>query len=108
MMMRKIKILLGIDLKLKQKIVSITKLKKPKRILVFFLLLYSSTLNISLPVVSPYNWVCSRCLFPKSNNKEYNEWKKKYEKKGKYDKIRFIEVSTINEVFKYVFVDDEN
>jgi ATP-dependent Lon protease len=47
-------------------------------------------------------------LFPKSNNKEYNEWKKKYEKKGKYDKIRFIEVSTINEVFKYVFVDDEN
>jgi len=42
-------------------------------------------------------------LFPKSNNKEYNEWKKKYEKHKKYDKIKFVEVSSIKDVFDYVF-----
>jgi ATP-dependent Lon protease len=43
-------------------------------------------------------------LFPKSNSKDYCEWKKKNEKKSKYENIRFIEVSNINEVFEYVFV----
>jgi ATP-dependent Lon protease len=43
-------------------------------------------------------------LFPRSNNKDYNEWKKKHEKKLKYEKINFIEVSNINEVFDYVFI----
>jgi hypothetical protein len=43
-------------------------------------------------------------LFPKSNSKDYGEWKKKNEKKSKYENIRFIEVSNINEVFEYVFV----
>jgi len=43
-------------------------------------------------------------LYPKSNNKEYNEWKKKYEKE-KHADIQFIEVSTIKEVFEYVFID---
>jgi hypothetical protein len=42
-------------------------------------------------------------LFPKSNNKEYTEWKKKYENKPKIKDIEFIEVSTINDVFQYVF-----
>jgi len=43
-------------------------------------------------------------LYPKANNKEYNEWKKKYEKE-KHADIQFIEVSTIKEVFEYVFTD---
>jgi len=43
-------------------------------------------------------------LFPKSNNKDYYEWKKKHEKKLKYENINFIEVSNINEVFDYVFI----
>jgi ATP-dependent Lon protease len=43
-------------------------------------------------------------LFPKANNKEYSEWKKKYENKSQYESIEFIEVSNINEVFQYVFV----
>ena len=43
-------------------------------------------------------------LYPKANNKEYNEWKKKYEKEKHID-IQFIEVSTIKEVFEYVFID---
>jgi hypothetical protein len=43
-------------------------------------------------------------LYPKSNNKEYNDWKKKYEKE-KHSDIQFIEVSTINEVFEYVFTE---
>jgi ATP-dependent Lon protease len=42
-------------------------------------------------------------LFPKANNKEYSEWKKKYENKSQYENIQFIEVSNINEVFQYVF-----
>jgi len=42
-------------------------------------------------------------LYPKSNNKEYNEWKNKYEKEKHVD-IQFIEVSTIKEVFDYVFI----
>jgi len=43
-------------------------------------------------------------LYPKANNKEYNEWKRKYEKK-KHADIQFIEVSTIKEVFDYVFTE---
>ena len=42
-------------------------------------------------------------LYPKANNKEYNEWKKKYEKE-KHAGIQFIEVSTIKEVFEHVFI----
>jgi hypothetical protein len=43
-------------------------------------------------------------IYPKANNKEYNEWKKKY-KKDKHDNIQFIEVSTIKEVFEHVFIE---
>ena len=43
-------------------------------------------------------------LYPNANNKEYNEWKKKYEKE-KHADIKFIEVSTIKQVFEYVFTD---
>lgn len=43
-------------------------------------------------------------LYPKSNNKEYNDWRKKHEKE-KHADIQFIEVSTIKEVFDYVFID---
>jgi ATP-dependent Lon protease len=42
-------------------------------------------------------------LYPKSNNKEYCEWKKKYEKKGKHDSIKFIEISNIKDVLGHVF-----
>uniref|UniRef100_A0A6C0JDS0 Lon proteolytic domain-containing protein n=1 Tax=viral metagenome TaxID=1070528 RepID=A0A6C0JDS0_9ZZZZ len=40
-------------------------------------------------------------LFPKANNKEYNDWRIK--NKNKYENIKFIEVSKIKEVFEYVF-----
>jgi hypothetical protein len=43
-------------------------------------------------------------LFPKSNNREYMEWKNKHEGKCEYDNINFIEISNINEVFEHVFV----
>lgn len=45
-------------------------------------------------------------LYPKSNNKEYMEWRKKYDKHEKYENISFIEVSTITEVFDYVFIEE--
>lgn len=41
-------------------------------------------------------------LYPKSNHKEFTDWKNK-NKKTKTDAITFIEVSTIGDVFKYVF-----
>jgi ATP-dependent Lon protease len=41
-------------------------------------------------------------LYPKSNHKEFLDWKNKH-KKQKHEPILFIEVSTIEEVFKYVF-----
>jgi len=43
-------------------------------------------------------------LFPKSNNKDYTDWKKKYGKKYESINIEFLEVTNINDVFKYVFV----
>jgi len=42
-------------------------------------------------------------LYPKSNNKEFCEWKNKYEKKYRHNSIEFIEISNIKDVFKYVF-----
>jgi ATP-dependent Lon protease len=41
-------------------------------------------------------------LYPKSNHKEFMDWKNK-NKKTKTEAITFIEVSTIDDVFKYVF-----
>jgi ATP-dependent Lon protease len=42
-------------------------------------------------------------IFPKSNNKDFLEWK---EKNGKnVEEIRFVEVSTIEEVFEIIFVE---
>jgi len=43
-------------------------------------------------------------LYPKSNNRDFLEWKKINKDNSLYDKIQFVEVSTIEEVFKYVFV----
>jgi len=45
-------------------------------------------------------------LYPKNNNKEFIDWEKKYKKNNKYEDIHFIEVSSINEVFKYVFCNE--
>lgn len=42
-------------------------------------------------------------LYPKENNKDFNEWKKKDDNEMKYKNICFIEISHINEVFDYVF-----
>jgi len=42
-------------------------------------------------------------LFPKENNKDFNDWKKKDDNKNKYKHINFIEVSHIQEVFEHVF-----
>jgi ATP-dependent Lon protease len=41
-------------------------------------------------------------LYPKSNHKEFMDWKNK-NKKTKTEEITFIEVSTIDDVFKCVF-----
>ena len=41
-------------------------------------------------------------LYPKSNSREYNEWKKNANE-TLYEDIHFYEVSTIQEVFKIVF-----
>jgi ATP-dependent Lon protease len=41
-------------------------------------------------------------LYPKSNARDFNEWKNKY--KTQYDDIEFYEVSNIQEVFDYAFV----
>ena len=43
-------------------------------------------------------------LYPKMNNKEFNDWKDKSENKENYEHIDFVEVSTIHDVFKYVFM----
>jgi ATP-dependent Lon protease len=42
-------------------------------------------------------------LFPKANCKDYHNWRNKNNNKDKYDKINFIEISKIEEVFQYVF-----
>jgi ATP-dependent Lon protease len=42
-------------------------------------------------------------LYPKSNDKDFNDWKNK-DKNAEYCKtIEFIQVSSINDVFKYIF-----
>jgi len=43
-------------------------------------------------------------LYPKSNHREFIEWKTKNIKYQQYSHIQFHEVSTIQEVFQYVFV----
>jgi len=43
-------------------------------------------------------------LFPKENNKDFNDWFSKDDNESKYKDIKFIEVSNIQEVLEYVFV----
>jgi ATP-dependent Lon protease len=43
-------------------------------------------------------------LYPATNNKEFNDWKNKMENKQKHSNIEFVEVSTIQDVFKHVFL----
>lgn len=43
-------------------------------------------------------------LYPKSNSRDFNEWKKKYSDQNQLDNIEFYEVSNIQEVFDYAFV----
>ena len=45
-------------------------------------------------------------LYPKSNNKEFNEWKKKDNNGDKYGDISFIEVANISDVFAHIFEPD--
>ena len=42
-------------------------------------------------------------LYPKENNKDFNDWKNKDDNQSKYKDINFIEVSRIQEVFEHVF-----
>ena len=42
-------------------------------------------------------------LYPKMNNKDFKDWKNKIENKDIYSNVQFIEVSHIQDVFKYVF-----
>jgi ATP-dependent Lon protease len=42
-------------------------------------------------------------LYPKSNARDYLEWKKIYKHEDKLENINFYEVSTINDVFEHVF-----
>jgi ATP-dependent Lon protease len=43
-------------------------------------------------------------LYPKSNSRDFNEWKKKYSDQQQLSAIEFYEVSNIQEVFDYAFV----
>jgi ATP-dependent Lon protease len=43
-------------------------------------------------------------IYPKENNKDFNEWKKNDDNESKYKDINFIEVSNIQEVLKHVFI----
>ena len=43
-------------------------------------------------------------LYPKENNREFTKWKNINKKE--YPDVRFIEISRINEIFNYVFTDD--
>ena len=43
-------------------------------------------------------------LYPKSNTRDFNEWKNKYKTDTQYNDIEFYEVSNIQEVFDYAFV----
>jgi hypothetical protein len=44
-------------------------------------------------------------LFPKSNNKDFIEWKKKDNNANYCNNIRFIEISTINDILNFFFND---
>jgi ATP-dependent Lon protease len=44
-------------------------------------------------------------LYPKMNNNQFNEWKRKDSNDIQYENVRFIEVSNIYDVFKHVFFD---
>ena len=43
-------------------------------------------------------------LYPKTNFRDFNEWKNKYKDQKQYHEIEFFEVSNIQEVFDYAFV----
>jgi ATP-dependent Lon protease len=43
-------------------------------------------------------------LYPKTNSRDFNEWKNKYQNQEHYKEIEFFEVSNIQEVFDYAFV----
>ena len=43
-------------------------------------------------------------LYPKANNKQFTEWKTRDNNADEFKNIHFIEVSTIAEVFKHVFI----
>jgi ATP-dependent Lon protease len=43
-------------------------------------------------------------LYPKSNTRDFNEWKNKYKTDNQYNDIEFYKVSNIQEVFDYAFV----
>lgn len=43
-------------------------------------------------------------LYPKTNSRDFNEWKNKYQNQQHYKEIEFFEVSNIQEVFDYAFV----
>jgi ATP-dependent Lon protease len=43
-------------------------------------------------------------LYPKANNKQFTEWKTRDNNADEFKSIHFIEVSTIAEVFKHVFI----
>jgi hypothetical protein len=43
-------------------------------------------------------------IYPKENNKDFNEWKKNDDNESKCKEICFIEVSNIQEVLKHVFI----
>ena len=42
-------------------------------------------------------------LYPKMNSKDFNDWKNKTENKNSYSNVQFIEITNIQEVFKYIF-----
>jgi len=43
-------------------------------------------------------------IYPKSNSRDFNEWKIKYKDQKQYNEIEFYQVSNIQEVFDYAFV----
>jgi ATP-dependent Lon protease len=43
-------------------------------------------------------------LYPKSNSRDFNEWKKKHSDQQQITNIEFYEVSNIQEVFDYAYV----
>jgi ATP-dependent Lon protease len=43
-------------------------------------------------------------LYPKANNRDFQEWKKKNANRPNIQDVEFHEVTTIQEVFDYAFV----